>query len=133
MTLQYKIAKSPDFVFDYLTDMQKFVKAHPIIFQIDDLGEGNYKIHEKLKIGFIPVTFTYPAHVKGNKQEGKVSMKAIVMKINKIEMNFTISSEGSHTIISEQVTFNAILPIRLILQNIFKKQHTLLFANIEKN
>ena len=51
MILYYKIKKPTDFVFDHLTNIQKFVSIHPIIYKMDDLGNGNYKVYEKL--GFV--------------------------------------------------------------------------------
>src|SRR5690606_40899548 len=52
---------SSDLVFDYLTDMQKFVLVHPVISKIDSTGQESYLVHETLKFGFVPFSFTYPA------------------------------------------------------------------------
>lgn len=128
MILDHKIKKSADVVFDYLTDMKKFAAVHPIIYKMDDLGNGNYKVYEKL--GFI--SFTYSATVKGDSQNKTVNIKAVVMKITHVEMNFVIKSEDDYSIIHETVDFRTPLSIKGILKNIFTKQHKLLFLNIEK-
>lgn len=131
MILEHKIKQSANVVFDHLTDMKKFVNIHPIIFKMDDLGGGNYKVYEKLKFLGIPTTFTYKATVVGEPQTNTVNIKAVVMKLTHIEMNFTIKTEGEHSHIHETVTFKSPLPIKGILQNIFKTQHKQLFLNIE--
>jgi len=42
MELSFKINKSADFIFDYLTDMQKFVSVHPVITKIDKTNNDSY-------------------------------------------------------------------------------------------
>lgn len=128
MILDHKIKKSADVVFDYLTDMKKFVAVHPIIYKMDDLSNGRYKVYEKL--GFI--SFTYSATVIGDSQNKTVNIKAVVMKITHVEMNFAIKSEGDYSIIHETIDFRTPLPIKGILKNIFTRQHKQLFLNIEK-
>lgn len=127
MILEHKIKKSADVVFDHLTDMKKFVSIHPIIYKMDDLGNNTYKVYEKL--GF--VSFTYSATVTGNAQNKTVNIKAVVMKLTHIEMNFTIKSEDDHTLIREIVSFKSPLPVKGIMTKIFEKQHKQLFLNIE--
>ena len=131
MRLLFKIEKNVDFVFDYLTDMKKFVSAHPVIFQIDDKGNENYLIHETLKLGFIPFSFTYPVTIEKNFINKKVTIRATVFRITKIEMNFVLKADNSFTLINEEINIKSLLPVKFIMQNIFKKQHTQLFKNIE--
>ena len=133
MTLEHKIKQPADVVFDHLTDMKKFVSIHPIIYKMDDLGGGNYKVYEKLKLLGMPCTFTYKAAVIGDPKANTVSIKAVVMKLTHIEMNFAIKTEGEHSHILETIIFKSPLPIKGILQNIFKTQHKQLFLNLEGN
>ena len=128
MILEHKIKKPADFVFDYLTDMKKFVLVHPIIYKMEDLGNDNYKVYEKLGL----ISFTYSATVKGDKANNTVNIKAVVMKMTHIEMNFTIKDENGDSVIHETVSFKSFLPVKGILAAIFKKQHKQLFSNIEK-
>lgn len=127
MNLEHKIKKPANVVFDHLTDMEKFVGIHPIIYKMDNLGSGNYKVYERL--GF--VSFTYAANVNGDPNNKTVNIKVVVMKFTHIEMIFKLRTEGDHTIIEETVNFRSPLPITGIMQNIFKKQHQQLFLNIE--
>jgi carbon monoxide dehydrogenase subunit G len=131
MILDFKIKKPLDFVFDHLTDMQKFVAVHPIIFKIDHLGENKYLVHERLKLGFFPLSFTYIVTVKGNPENKTVSIKTKVMKMVGIEMNYTLRSQADHTHVNEEIIFTSYLPVKPIMQKIFRKQHQQLFINME--
>jgi hypothetical protein len=131
MTLFHKIQKPADFIFDYLTDMQKYTSVHPVITRIDKTAPDTYLVYETLKVGFIPFRFTYPAIVESSPAEKLVVMRATVMKITRIEMRFLLKSESDFTVIEENIVFNSPLPVKSMMQNIFRKQHQQLFKNIE--
>jgi carbon monoxide dehydrogenase subunit G len=131
MTTTFKIKATPDIVFAYLIDMQKFSNVHPVISKISKTGIDSYLVHETLKFGFIPFSFTYPVKVESNEIEKTVIMKAIVMKMAKIEMHFELKPKGNYTIVSENINFETKLPIKPLLASIFRKQHAQLFKNIE--
>lgn len=132
MKLTFKVNKSCDEILPYLTDMEKFVLVNPVIKKIDCLGDNRYFAHETLKAGFIPFSFTYPFVVESNAADKIVRMRAIVMKLLKIEITFIVNSNPDCTIIEETVEFITFLPFKTILGKIFEKQHTLLFKNIEE-
>ncbi len=131
MKLSYKIKKSSDLVFNYLTDMQKLVSVHPVITRIEPTGSETYLVYETLKWGFIPILFTYPVVIVSWPQDNLVIMRATVLKMTKIEMMFMLRMEGHFTIIEESIRFKSLLPIKSIMESIFKKQHKQLFHNIE--
>jgi carbon monoxide dehydrogenase subunit G len=130
MELRFEVNKPTHVVFDYLTDMQKFCSIHPIIHKIEDKGNNTYLIHETLKIGFIPFSFTYPAMVESHKEEQLIKIKATVFKLTKIEMHFKISANSNASVVNEVVHFNSIFPIKNTMKKIFRKQHTQLFKNM---
>ncbi|MCP9769879.1 SRPBCC family protein [Lacihabitans sp. LS3-19] len=132
MTQTFTINKPPNLIFEYLTDMEKFVSVHPVISKMDDRGGENYLVHETLKLGFIPFSFTYPVIIEKNEQEKQVKILATVMKMTKIEMEFNLKKDGDYTVVTEQISFKSPLPIKFIMKSIFRKQHTQLFKNIEK-
>jgi carbon monoxide dehydrogenase subunit G len=131
MKLSFKIHKSLDLVFDYLTDMQKFVLVHPVIFKIDSIGQESYLVHETLKFGFVPFSFTYPATIEKNISDKKLTIRATVFKLTKIEMNFILKADPEYTIIDEEIHFKSPLPVKFIMKKVFKQQHEKLFKNIE--
>ncbi|MBL7930678.1 MAG: SRPBCC family protein [Bacteroidia bacterium] len=131
MNLSHRIQKPAEFVYGYLTDMDKFVSVHPVIHKMDERGNGNYLVYETLKLGFIPFSFTYPATIQHNSAEGKVVMRATVFRLTKIEMRFFLKTENNFTIVEEEIEFKSPLPIKSLMQSIFRKQHAQLFRNIE--
>lgn len=132
MKLDHRVNRPLPFVFDCLFNMQKFVEVHPVIYKIKNIGGNSYRISEKLKLGFVPFAFNYTASVEGNSQNGTVVMKALVMKVVKINIVFSLQAEGENTLVNETVTFSSILPVKPILETIFRKQHTRLFENINQ-
>jgi hypothetical protein len=133
MNLSFKTIKSIGYTYDILTDMQKFVLVHPVITKIDVIGEDRYLVHETLKFGFIPFSFTYPAIIEKNMLDKKVTIRATVFRLNKIEMKFALKEENGFTIIDEEIRFSTPLPIKSIMKRIFREQHEKLFQNIDAN
>ncbi len=131
MKISFRIKKDIDSVFDYLTDMQKFVSAHPVISKIDNSGNGSYLVHETLKLGFIPISFTYPVTIEKSNTDKTVSISATVFKLTRIKMKFVLKADGEHTFIEEDIYFKSPLPAKFLMKSIFKKQHNQLFKNIE--
>lgn len=132
MKLTFRLKKNSDLVFDYLTDMQKFVSVHPVISRIDTTGNESYMVHETLKFGFIPFSFTYPVTIEKSVLDKTVSIRAIVFKLTKIEMKFVLKADGDYTRIEEEIQFTSPLPVKFMMKHIFKKQHTQLFKTIEQ-
>lgn len=132
LELSYQINQPVSLVFESLTNMQKFVSVHPIIFKIEPLENNKYLIHERLKIACIPFSFTYFATVEGDKEKGLITIKATVFKLTKIEMQFQLKEKNNQTFVSETVNFKSPLPVETILKSVFKKQHQLLFQNINQ-
>ena len=132
MKLEFTVNKPLPHVFEYLTDMKKFVSVHPIIYQMDDLGESNYLVHEKLKLLYIPCTFRYKANVKGHAKGDHVRISAVVMGMVNIEMNFFLQEQADTTVVSEEVNFRSLLPVKPVMKKIFREQHRELFNNIDK-
>lgn len=130
MELSFKVKKPPHLVFDYLTDMQKFTSVHPVITKIAKTASDNYMVYETLRFGFIPFSFSYPIIIHSEPMKNTVIIRAMVMKIMKIEITFKLKKETEYTIIEENIRFKSFLPVRSLMERIFKKQHTQLFKNI---
>lgn len=131
MKLSFRIKKDADFVFDYLTDMQKYVSVHPVIYRIDQTGNDRYRVHETLKFGFIPFSFTYPVTIEKSVSDKTVTIRATVFRLTRIEMRFALKSDGGYTCIEEEVSVRSPLPVKFAIERIFKKQHAQVFHNIE--
>lgn len=131
MELSFRLKKTPEIIFDYLTDMQKFASVHPVIFQIDKTANNTYLVHEKLKFGFTSFSFTYPVTIEKHDHDKIVVFRAIVMKLVRIEMRFVLKPDNDYTIVLERIEFKSQLPLKSAMQSIFRKQHGELFRNIE--
>ncbi len=131
MDVIYIVNKPVHFVYEHLSDMQKFASVHPVIFKIEELKRHTYKVYETLKFGFIPITFTYHAVVNANEKEQKVIINATVLKFTQIEMQFNLKSIINGTEVHETVKFKSLFPIKLLMEKIFKEQHRKLFFNFE--
>lgn len=131
MRLAFKLNQPVDVVWEYLTDMQKYVSVHPVITRIDKTSGNSYLVYETLKVGFIPFRFTYPVVVESNRPAKTVLIRATVFKLAEIEMRFRVTSENGISLVDEDIRFTSRLPIKHLMQRIFKEQHTLLFKNIE--
>ena len=131
MKLSFKLKKTSEFIFDYLTDMQKFVSVHPLISKIDKTGNNSYLVHETLKLGIIPFSFTYPITIEKNILDKVVIIRATVFKLTKVELKFILKADSNCTSVEEHIQFKSPLPVKFIMQSIFRKQHSQLFKNIE--
>jgi carbon monoxide dehydrogenase subunit G len=87
--LQFKLNKPIERVFDSLSNADNFVKVHPIIYAMKPLPNGDYLVHEKLKIAFINVDFTYPCTIESNKNDKTIAMKAVVKKWYTLKSNLS--------------------------------------------
>lgn len=130
LVLAFEVKKPIETVFENLTDMQKFVSFHPLIDQIELISGNKYRVKETLRFGFIPVTFQYFVSINSNLAKNTVEMKATVLKFTKIEMNFVLKNVGNFTVITESIHFKSPFPVKGIMSQIFKKQHQILFENM---
>jgi carbon monoxide dehydrogenase subunit G len=131
MNLTFKIKKPADFIFEYLTDMQKFVAIHPVITKIKPTGNNTYLVYETLRFLGMPFSFTYPVVVNGNSPENSVIISATVMKLTKIKMVFKLKPDIDFTVVAESIEIKSPLPVKRTVQRIFKEQHEQLFKNLE--
>lgn len=130
MKLIFKVNKPFDTVFDHLTDMKKYVSVHPVISRMDSISDGSYRVHETLKFGFIPFSFTYPTTVSHSYEGKSVIFKARVMRLTAIEISISLYTHNNITTIEETITFSSPLPVISIIEGIFRRQHHILFQNI---
>lgn len=133
MILNFSSTHSPEYVYESLTNADKFVDVHPIIYKMDKIGKESYKVYEKVNFGFFPYRFTYLATIKGNPSEKTINIFATIKKITKVNMEFKITKSDTGCQIEEMITILTPLPIKNYLRKLFKEQHTLLFENIQNS
>lgn len=132
MELEFKVNKGIDLVFNYLTEIDKFVSVHPVIYKAIEAKPFTFQIYECIELGVIPYRFNYPASISFDKSQNTVVMKAKVSGLVFIDIYFQLSESNGATIVKEIVTFRSILPAKSIMKKVFRKQHSQLFANIDQ-
>jgi carbon monoxide dehydrogenase subunit G len=131
MVLEFNLPCSPEFVFQCLSNMDRFCTFHPIIQKIEALGDDNYRVYEEIPIGPITYAFKYNAHVLSDATTKTIDIVAVVQRVTKINMRFELIERDSGVYIREIVAVKSPLPIRGIFFKLLRKQHALLFHNIE--
>ena|SRR5690554_633602 len=131
MKLTFTVKMDKQTVFGFLTEADKFVSVHPLIYKMTQTGNNTYKVFEKMNIGFIPYYFTYEATVESGKSCDQVEINANIMGLTKIKMLFKLHNLDEATFVEEQISIKSYLPIKRMVHRLFKKQHALLFQNIE--
>jgi len=96
------------------------------------LGEDKYKFFEKLNVLMIPLPVTYLVKVVANVDQQSIIMQADVMNMVNISIHFQLKKDGEVCIVNESVEFKTKLPLRPMMEKIFKAHHLKLFANMEK-
>lgn len=132
MELVFQVRKSPEFVFHVLTNSVQFVHYHPVITSMNLQADNSYVVHETMKAGIFPISFRYQAIIVPILQNREVLINATIAKFNRIEMRFSLFPEDYGVRVVERVEFFSPLPIAGILQRIFRQQHAIFFANMEK-
>lgn len=132
MKLKHTLQASLQDVFPYLADPDLFASVHPVISKIETKGNGHYVVHETLKLGPIPFSFTYPAIIHHDVEMGTVHMQAIVFKMTTMNMSFQFTKENDMTIIEENIDIKSKLPFNALTLNVVKSQHLELFKNIAR-
>ena len=132
MILKYKINQTPEMIYDYLSDMTKFVSVHPVITKMKKKGMNKYRVYETLHLGFIPLSFTYPATIYGSREKGHIRMQVRVMNMTEVDMVFDIQEAAGGSVVFEEIQIKSLLPVKRHMEKLFRDQHYLLFENINK-
>lgn len=126
----FELRSSKEKIFRHLTTPEKFVAAHPLIHRMEALGGNSYRVHERVKLGFIPCSFRYKATFVTLPDEVKI--EATVAGLTRISMHIRLFAADQGTRVEEEVVIRSILPVQRIMTRLFREQHALLFRNIDR-
>jgi carbon monoxide dehydrogenase subunit G len=118
-------------VMNYLTDPDKFVSVHPLIYQINAFPGGDFLVREKVSLGLFTYRFSYTASIRPFPDE--IHIRASVMGLTHINMLFHFETASGSTQVTEELKIESVLPITNFMASFFEKQHRQLFENIEKS
>jgi len=129
--LRFLCNKAPASVLAVLADMQRFAAVHPIIQRIVPLGGARYRVHETIRFGPIPYSFTYPVELTVDHALPRVRILATIQGMTTMDMEFMVAPKGSGSQITETVEIRSPLPIKGYLLRLLREQHAQLFRNID--
>lgn len=129
--MTFHVGKSPDDVVNYISQPDLFVSIHPVIYKIQELEMGSWKVFEKLHFAGIPFSFSYPASMHCDFITREITMKAVVMSVVAINLTFKIQKELDTTKVFEEVAISSLLPVHPFVKNVFLKQHQVLFDKLK--
>jgi carbon monoxide dehydrogenase subunit G len=131
MILTYSLNKPAEEIYPYLSDMQKFVEVHPVIYKAEQLGEAEYLCYEKIRFVFIPFDFSYKVNLRNLSLNNYVEMDSNIQKGVYLQLQFNLLSNNDQTEIKETINIKANFFVRMIFQNTIRKVHKKLFINIQ--
>jgi len=131
-TLQFLCSKAPASVLAMLSDMQRFAAVHPIIQRIEPMGGDRYRVHETVRFGPFPYSFTYPVVRTVDTGSPRVRIQATIQGMTTLDMAFLVTPHGSGSRITEIVEVRSPLPIKGYLLRLVREQHTQLFRNFDE-
>ncbi|HMQ74495.1 MAG TPA: SRPBCC family protein [Flavobacteriales bacterium] len=134
MDLTFHIQASPDHVVEHLAMPHLFASVHPLIERMEPLPGGRVRARERMMIGpwRTPLRFGYIAIIETDPAERTVRMSADVFGMARLRFTFRVRPQGSASLVMERAEVNSFLPIRGLMNGIIRKQHAILFANIER-
>ncbi len=130
LKLMHTLPTTPEIAFRYLTDMDLFASIHPVISKIQAKDNDHYLVFETLKMGPIPVSFTYPVVIRHNISKYFVHMQAVIFKMTTVEMSFNLFEENGITVIEENIHIKSLPLLNSMTLGVIKTQHQILFDNI---
>lgn len=128
--MTFHVNKSAEEVFNYISQPDLFVSIHPVIYKIQELEIGNWKIFEKLHFAGIPFSFSYPASIQCDSVSRQININAVVKNIVAIDLIFQIQKNVDASKVFEQVKITSLFPVHPFVKSVFLKQHQVLFNKL---
>lgn len=131
MQLTFHVSKSPRQVFSYLADMNRFAEVHPVIERIKVLSDNKYLVFERMNFGPIPFKTKYPLTVQSDEQKMWIHYHAVISGIAHLFLDITLTGDDTRCEVKETIHTRSPVPVAFIVNPIFRKQHAILFENID--
>jgi len=132
VTLEFRLATPPDVVIRWLGDMDRLVEVHPLLVSAAPLGDGAWRIRERVAGSPFPLVFGYPAWVEVNAEARQVRVRVRIWKVIRATMTFCVHPDGTGSRVREHVRFDSRLPVAGPMSDVFRKEHAALFRNLER-
>lgn len=110
--------------------MDLFASIHPVISKIEAKGGNRYLVFETIRMGPLPVSFTYPVVIRHDISKYFVYMQAVIFTLTTVEVSFNLSAENGVTTIEENIHVKSLPLLNSMTMGVIKTQHSVLFENI---
>jgi len=90
MTLRYNISKPVNVIYDELSNIDYFVRFHPVVYKADCIGENEYVFYEKINFLFFPMKFNYKVNVCADNENKNIKMSSVVRKGVLLHLEFML-------------------------------------------
>jgi len=111
--------------------MNRFAEVHPVIERIKVLSDNKYLVFERMNFGPIPFKTKYPLTVKSDEQKMWIHYHAVISGIAHLFLDITLTGDDTRCEVKETIHTRSPVPVAFIVNPIFRKQHAILFENID--
>ena len=130
---EFTVSGAPDEVYAILSDPDRFTAVHPLIHRMRPLGDDHFMVTEYMPLGPVRIPFRYPARITKDPASLGVSIRAVVHYAIRIDMDIHVRSQAPGSQVKETIRIRSWMPGAPFLANFIRKQHALLFQNLEKD
>ncbi len=130
MEITYTLPAPPDAVFAQLSDMRRFVAAHPYLQAATPCGDEEWNLTELITLGGIRVRFSYKAIVTSDAETHTVRMISQVNALVHLQLTLSLAARAEATVVTEVITIRAPYPIRLLFGKIKRPAHAKMFKRL---
>lgn len=128
------LQKKRDTVSRCLTDPDVFVSVHPLIWKMESLGTGVYRVFERVSLGPFSYGFRYKVTVTNSAIRDMARMNAAVTGLVRLRFDFRLTTKpGGGVEVPEDVQITSLLPVGGFMKRLLAEQHAILFRNIAQS
>jgi carbon monoxide dehydrogenase subunit G len=131
MRLSFRLAASPDRVFEILSDPDGFGRLHPLIDAIVPLGDGRYRVRERFAHLPFPLHFTYPAEITSQAASRSVEMNLRIFRLVSVDLVLRVQADGGGSLVEETGSIRSVLPVSGVLAKVLADTHRTLFDRLD--
>lgn len=110
------------------------MSAHPLIWKMESLGTGVYRVFERVSLGPFSYGFRYKVTVTKSATGDMVRMNAAVAGLVRLRFEFRLTTKpGGGVEVQEDVQITSLLPVGRFMKHLLAEQHAILFGNIAQS
>ena len=128
--LDHHIPRPVDEVYPYLSDIERFVSMHPVIYKCEHKGGTDHVLYERLRVLGIGISFSYPVCIQESIPNERVVMFSEFIKGVNLRLVFDLTCNGETTTIKETILFKGPFFVRPMFMRLLARMHSEMMTNI---